>query len=119
MGGRCTTAQGGDAMDVDLGQMYLARPPCGQTHSDEKQAELMKDNKCFYCEIKGHWANVCRKKAANRAKQSEGTAAPWTTQMTAPNLVKYIQDNMGNLDEDSKINIIESLMLSGFVQGPN
>ena len=34
-------------MDVDANRM-------GQTHSDTKKQQLMNENKCFYCEIKGH-----------------------------------------------------------------
>jgi hypothetical protein len=39
--------------------------------------------------------------------------------MTPSELAKYLQDNMGNLDEDAKISVIESLMPQSFVQGPN
>jgi len=51
----CTTSQGGYAMDVDTNRM-------GQTHSNAKKQQLMDENKCFYCEIKGHQACVCCKK---------------------------------------------------------
>jgi len=54
-----TTSQGGYAMDVDANRM-------GQTHSDAKKQQLMDENKCFYCEIKGHQACICRKKIADR-----------------------------------------------------
>jgi hypothetical protein len=39
--------------------------------------------------------------------------------MTPTELAKYLQENMGNMDEDAKISIIESLMPQSFVQGPN
>jgi hypothetical protein len=39
--------------------------------------------------------------------------------MTPTELAKYLQDNMGSLDEDAKISVIESLMPQSFVQGPN
>ena len=42
-----TTSQGGYAMDIDANRM-------GQIHSDAKKQQLMDENKCFYCEIKGH-----------------------------------------------------------------
>ena len=32
---------------------------------------------------------------------------------------KWLQENMGNLDEDTKSSVIESLMPSSFVQGSN
>jgi hypothetical protein len=120
-------AQGGDAMDVDA---IIANEVCPrQTHNTKKCAELMKNNQCFYCEKPGHRTNICRKKIANRAKQGGGGAASrptysqgpvaQATPMTPAELSKYLQDNMGNLDEDAKISIIESLMLQSFVQGPN
>ena len=91
-------------------------------HSEEKKAELMKNNQCFYCEIKGHRAKDCRKKLADRAKQSSGSAAPKVTAattLTPDELSKFIQSNMGSFDEDTKISVIESLMPKDFVQGPN
>jgi hypothetical protein len=90
-------------------------------HSEEKKAELMKGNQCFYCEIKGHRAKDCRKKAADRAKQSSGSTAPraTATTLTPDELTKFIKDNMGNFEEETKISIIEALMPKDFVQGPN
>jgi hypothetical protein len=114
-------------MDVNA---IIANEICpGQTHNTEKHAELMKNNQCFYCKKPGHHANVCRKKIADRAKQGrEGVASQpsysqgsimQATPMTPTELSKYLQDNMGNLDEDAKISVIESLMPQSFVQGPN
>jgi hypothetical protein len=107
-----TTSQGGHHMDVDA--------VCTTNHSEEKKAELMKGNQCFYCEIKGHHAKDCCKKAADRAKQSSGSTAPRVTATLTPDeLTKFIKDNMGNFEEDTKISIIEALMPKDFVQGPN
>jgi hypothetical protein len=90
-------------------------------HSEEKKAELMKGNQCFYCEIKGHHAKDCHKKATDCAKQSSRGTAPkvTATTLTPDELTKFIKDNMGNFEEDTKISIIEALMLKDFVQGPN
>ena len=123
-GGRRTTSQGGDAMDVDSIEVNTTNTPrrYGQTHSEEKKQELMKNNQCFYCEIRGHRARDCRKKQAARANQSQGGTSVKTntvTQMTPTELTKFLQENMGNLDEDAKISVIESLMPSSFVQGSN
>jgi hypothetical protein len=113
-------------MDVDATIINKVRPR--QTHSTEKHTELMKNNQCFYCKKPGHRANVCRKKIADRAKQGGGAASRPTysqgpvaqaTPMTPAELSKYLQDNMGNLDEHTKISVIKSLMLQSFVQGPN
>ena len=123
-GGRRTTSQGGDAMDVDSIEVNTTNAPrrYGQTHSEEKKQELMKNNQCFYCEIRGHRARDCRKKQAARANQNQGGTSAKTntvTQMTPTELTKFLQENMGNLDEDAKISVIESLMPSSFVQGSN
>src|SRR5712691_1156423 len=53
-GGRRTTSQGGDTMDIDTtGFKQL---------SEEEKKKLMAQNACFYCYKKGHRANDCRKK---------------------------------------------------------
>jgi hypothetical protein len=90
-------------------------------HSEEKKAELMKGNQCFYCKIKGHRAKDCRKKAADCTKQSSRGATPkvTATALTPDELTKFIKDNMGDFEEDTKISIIEALMPKDFVQGPN
>ena len=123
-GGRCTTSQGGDAMDVDSIEVNTTNTPrrYGQTHSEEKKQELMKNNQCFYCEICGHRTRDCCKRQAARANQNQGGTSAKTntvTQMTPTELTKFLQENMGNLDKDAKISVIESLMLSSFVQGSN
>jgi hypothetical protein len=81
----------------------------------------MKGNQCFYCEIKGHRAKDYHKKAVDHAKQSSGgtTLKVTTTTLTPDELTKFIKDNMGNFEEDTKISIIEALMPKDFVQGPN
>jgi hypothetical protein len=90
-------------------------------HSEEKKAELMKGNQCFYCEIKGHRTKDCRKKAADHAKQSSRGTTPraTATTLTPDKLTKFIKDNMGNFEEETKITVIEALMPKDFVQGPN
>jgi hypothetical protein len=94
---------------------------CITNHSEEKKAELMKGNQCFYCEIRGYHTKDCCKKAADHAKQSSRGTTPkvTATALTPDELTKFIKDNMGNFEEDTKISIIEALMLKDFVQGPN
>jgi hypothetical protein len=100
-------------MDIDAVQTT--------NHSKEKKAELMKGNQCFYCKIKGHCTKDCHKKAADHAKQSSRGTTPkvTTTTLTPDELTKFIKDNMGSFEKDTKISIIEALMLKDFVQGPN
>jgi len=114
-----TTSQGGYAMDVDANRM-------GQTHSDAKKQQLMNENKCFYCEIKGHQARICRKKIADRTK-SDGTAKSNNPtvrnqdpiDMTPDDISGFLKDHMGSLDEDTKLSIIKSLMPKDFSQAQN
>ena len=111
-----TTSQGGHAMDVDATKM-------GQTHSDAKKQQLMDENKCFYCEIKGHQARVCRKKAADRAKNGNSNTSTVRSQgpidMTPNDIASFLTENMGSLDEDTKLDIIETLMPKDFPQAQN
>jgi len=114
-----TTFQGGYAMDVDANRM-------GQTHSDDKKKQLMDKNKCFYCEIKGHQACVCRKKIADCAKSGRTTKSNNPTvrnqdpiDMTPDDISSFLKDHMGSLDEDTKLSIIESLMPKDFPQAQN
>ena len=116
--GRCTTSQGRNAMDVDAN--ILGR---GQQHSEAKKAELMKERKCFYCEIKGHQAHDCHKKQADRAKSSQNARTTISAQdppdMTPDDISSFLKDNMSSLDEDTKLSIIESLMPKDFPQAQN
>jgi len=87
----------------------------------------MKENKCFYYEIKGHHAWVCCKKLADCAKSSKNTSnrANPTVQnqepidMTPNNISSFLKENIDLLDEDTKLSIIESLMLKDFPQAQN
>jgi len=106
-------------MDVDASRM-------GQTHSDAKKKQLMDENKCFYCEIKGHQARVCCKKIADHAKNGRNTDSDNPTirgqgpiDMTPDNISSFLTEHMGLLDEDTKLSIIKSLMLKDFPQAQN
>jgi len=39
--------------------------------------------------------------------------------MTPTNISDFLKENMGSLDEDTKLSIIESLMLKDFTQAQN
>jgi len=106
-------------MDVDANRM-------GQTHSDTKKQQLMDENKCFYCEIKGHQAHICRKKIADRAKNGRTAKSDTPTvrnqdpiDMTPDDISSFLKDHMGLLDEDTKLSIIKSLMPKDFPQAQN
>ena len=106
-------------MDVDASRM-------GQTHSDAKKKQLMDENKCFYCEIKGHQARICRKKIADRAKSGRNANSDNPTvrgqgpiDMTPDDISSFLTKHMGSLDEDTKLSIIKSLMPKDFPQAQN
>ena len=98
----------------------------GQMHSDAKKKQLMDENKCFYCKIRGHQACVCHKKIADRAKSgktadSNNSAArsQGPINMTPDDISSFLTEHMGLLDEDTKLSIIESLMPKDFPQAQN
>jgi len=114
-----TTSQGGYAMDVNANRM-------GQTHSNAKKQQLMDENKCFYCKIKGHQACVCHKKIADCTKSGKTASSNTPTvrgqgpiDMTPDDISSFLTEHMGLLDEDTKLSIIESLMLKDFPQAQN
>jgi len=117
--GPCTTSQGGYAMDIDTNRM-------GQTHSNTKKQQLMNENKCFYCKIKGHQAHACCKKTADRAKRGKTADSNTPTvqgqgpiDMTPDDISSFLMEHMNLLDEDTKLSIIESLMPKDFPQAQN
>jgi len=106
-------------MDIDASRM-------GQTYSDAKKKQLMDKNKCFYCEIKGHQARICCKKIPDHAKSGKtadnNISTVWgqgPIDMTPDNISSFLTEHMGSLDEDTKLSIIESLMLKDFPQAQN
>jgi len=117
-------------MDVDA-----AKDGRGIQHSKAKKKELMENNQCFYCKIKGHRVKDCRKKIADRCSFNGGqsgkntggpppihncvsTDTP-TPDMTPANISTFLKENMGSLDEDTKLSIVESLMPKDFSQAQN
>jgi len=86
----------------------------------------MKENKCFYCKIKGHQAQVCHKKLADHARISKPTSNKNPTiqsqepiNMTPDDISAFLKENMGLLDKDTKLSIIKSLMPKDFPQAQN
>jgi len=131
-----TTSQGGNAMDVDA-----AKTGKGIQHSEAKKNELMANNQCFYCKIQGHCAKDCHKKQADRRNCESGTnnspgnnrstnypgkskpttnrATPGMLDMTPGDISSFLKDNMGLLDKDTKLSIVESLMPKDFTKAQN
>ena len=113
----------------------------GIQHSKAKKNELMAGNQCFYCEIQGHCAKDCHKKQADRCNYESGTnnspgnssstnypgksepttncIAPVAPDITPGDISNFLKDNMDLLDKDTKLSIVESLMLKDFTEAPN
>jgi len=109
----------------------------GTQHSEAKKQELMNNNQCFYCEIKGHRAKDFCKKAADyrplngRHTDNPGKGRPSTPihnrasintpkiNMTTDDISGFLKDNMGLLDKDTKLSIVDSLMPKDFTQAQN
>ena len=90
----------------------------------------MKNNTCFYCEIRGHHTKDCHKKQANCSNFSGQTNNPSSNGPTictsaapimvdADHILDFLKENMDLLDEDTKLSIIESLMPEDFIKAQN
>jgi len=134
--GHRTTSQGGHHMDVDA-----AKTGRGIQHSEAKKNKLMAGNQCFYCEIQEHHTKDCRKKQADCRNYESGTnnspsnsrstnypgksepatnhATPGALDMTPGDISSFLKDNMGLLDEDTKLSIVKSLMPKDFTKAQN
>ena len=102
----------------------------GNQHSEAKKQELMKNNQCFYCEIPGHRAKDCRKKAADRRSSGSGRAdnpgkggppihnrvsndtPPFPTDPEG--MAEYTKEHMDEFSEDIKLSFVSSLMPKDF-----
>jgi len=121
-GGRRTTSQGGDAMDVDATVFTQI--------SEEEKKDLTAKNACFYCQKPGHRANDCYKKKRDRAQVggSGGQANVKTTDtetkiadlidfsaLTVEQIAGALQsETFLKLDDDAKMNVIGKIAPPGF-----
>jgi hypothetical protein len=116
-GGRRTTSQGGDAMDIDATST--------NSLSDEQRAEYMKANKCFYCSKIGHRAKDCHKKKRDKSDKEQRANAPQLREATSSTTFdlkafgEALKEHGPNLDEDAKLNLVEMLLPEGFAQALN
>ena len=116
-------------MDVD------AANGRGNQHSEAKKQELMKNNQCFYCEIQGHRAKDCRKKAADchspgsECADNSGKGRPSppiynrvnddTFKPSLEEMADYMKNNMDKFSEDTKLGFVNALMPKDFCQAQN
>ena len=121
-GGRRTTSQGGDAMDVDATTFTQL--------SDEEKKKLQANNACFYYQKCGHHAIDCRKKkfdhaqaggsGGNQRSTNVKTAdlidfSTMTTEQTTNMITDYLQsETFLEKGDDEKLKFIEKIVPQGF-----
>jgi hypothetical protein len=107
---QCTTSQGGNAMDVDAA--------CMGNLTEAQKANLIKENKCFYCQKTGHRANICYKKKRDRgevtATSQVNTADTSNGQTEA---AKTMDGIVGKMTDEEKLKLVEDLLPKDFLQG--
>ena len=118
-GGRHTTSQGGDAMDVNAVRT--------NSLTDNQRDALMKANKCFYCQKPGHRAKDCYKKKRDQgnlppAQVNAAEETPRLTKdsrLTSKQLAELIKENVDELDVDFKLGLVEDILPQDFLQARN
>ena len=104
------------------------------TLSPDKKTELIKTNSCFYCRKPGHCTMDCYKKARDRGvappsnsgtSNNSGGACICTTDLGDQPLIKpedfanFLKDNMDKFNEDTRLNLVNTLMPPHFQQAQN
>jgi hypothetical protein len=105
-----TTSQGGNAMDIDAARMGNL--------TEAQKANLIKENKCFYCQKTGHCANICYKKKRDKGETTT------TSQVNAVNAssdqskaAKTMDGIVGKMTDEEKLKLVEDLLPKDFLQG--
>jgi len=101
----------------------------GPELSDKQRAELMTSWSCFYCFKVGHQAKDCHKKLADRARgsgrpankpvQAQGQNHTILFDMTPSDIAQFLKDNVDTIDNETKVSIVEKILPTGFLMGPN
>jgi hypothetical protein len=126
-GGRRTTSQGGDAMDVDT--MNVDATTFKQLSEEEKK-KLMANNACFYCQKVGHRAKDCRKKSYDRRQAGGSGGNQRRTEVKTTDLIDFstipkeqVTDHLANflqsdtfmeMEDDQKLDIVAKIAPKGF-----
>jgi hypothetical protein len=105
-----TTSQGGHAMDVNVARMGNL--------TEVQKANLIKENKCFYCQKMGHHANVCYKKKCDKG---EATATSQVNIVNTSNgqseAAKTMDRIVSKMMDEEKLKLVEDLLPKDFLQG--
>jgi hypothetical protein len=107
-----TTSQGGNAIDINTA--------CIGNLIEAQKANLIKENKCFYCQKTGHRANVCYKKKQDKGENATtvqvNTADANNTQTEAAKTMDRI---VGKMTDKEKLKLVKDLLPKDFLQGTN
>jgi hypothetical protein len=97
-------------MDIDAARMGNL--------TEAQKANLIKENKCFYCQKTGHRANVCYKKKRNRGEvttTSQVNVADTSDGRTEA--AKTMDGIVGKMSDEEKLKLVEDLLPKDFLQG--
>jgi hypothetical protein len=99
-------------MDVNTAQM-------GNLMEAQK-ANLIKENKCFYCQKTGHCANICYKKKCNKGEVTTTTQVNVVdTSSNQSEAAKTMDGIVGKMMDEEKLKLVKDLLLKDFLQGTN
>jgi hypothetical protein len=88
--------------------------------TEAQKTNLIKENKCFYCQKIGHCANVCYKK--KRDKGEATTTSQVNVADTSSNqseAAKTMDGIVGKMMDEEKLKLVEDLLPKDFLQGTN
>jgi hypothetical protein len=99
-------------MDIDAA--------CMGNLTEIQKANLIKENKCFYCQKTRHRTSVCFKKKCNQGEITKAshvnTINTDTTQTEAAKMVHRI---IGKMMDKEKLKLVKDLLPKDFLQGTN
>jgi hypothetical protein len=106
---QCTTSQGGNAMDIDAAHMGNL--------TEAQKANLIKENKCFYCQKIGHCTNVCYKKKHDKGETTTFQVNIVDTSDGQTDAAKTVNRIIGKMTDEEKLKLVEDLLPKDFLQG--
>jgi hypothetical protein len=107
-----TTSQGGNAMDVNVAHMG--------NFTEAQKANLIKENKYFYCQKAGHRTNICYKKKCDKGETTTTSQVNIIdTSDTQTEAAKTVNGIIGKMIDEEKLKLVEDLLPKDFLQGTN
>jgi hypothetical protein len=86
--------------------------------TEAQKANLIKENKCFYCQKTGHRANVYYKKKRDRGEATNTSQVNITNTSTGQTEAAKTMDGIvGKMTDEEKLKLVEDLLPKDFLQG--